>query len=45
MDMRRYLVMEKSVAPVPLNTMMTHLENNAAPWAYNPSERIKVFEE
>ncbi|GIZ16450.1 (Fe-S)-binding protein [Capnocytophaga catalasegens] len=45
MDMRRYLVMEKSAAPAPLNTMMICLENNVAPWAYNPSDRMKVFDE
>jgi Fe-S oxidoreductase len=28
MDMRRYLVMEQSAAPMPLNAMMTNIENN-----------------
>lgn len=44
-EMRRYLVMEKSVAPAPLNIMMTHLENNGSPWQYSPSQRMSVFEE
>jgi Fe-S oxidoreductase len=28
MDMRRYLVMEQSAAPMPLNAMMTNIVNN-----------------
>lgn len=43
-EMRRYLVMEKSEMPSPLAMMMTHLENNGSPWQYSPSERMKVFE-
>lgn len=40
MDMRRYLVMEQSAAPVPLNAMMTNVENNGAPWQYNQQDRL-----
>ena len=40
MDMRRYLVMEKSAAPMPLNAMMTNIENNGAPWQYNQQDRL-----
>ena len=40
MDMRRYLVMEKSAAPMPLNAMMTNIENNGAPWQYNQHDRL-----
>jgi len=40
MDMRRYLVMEKSAAPQELNMMMTNIENNGAPWAYNQQDRL-----
>ncbi|WP_413998651.1 4Fe-4S dicluster domain-containing protein [Flavobacterium sp. W1B] len=40
MDMRRYLVMEQSAAPMPLNTMMTNVENNGAPWQYNQQDRL-----
>jgi len=39
-DMRRYLVMEKSAAPVELNNMMTNIENNGAPWPYNQMDRL-----
>jgi heterodisulfide reductase subunit C len=38
-DMRRYLVMEESAANPSLNTMMTNIENNAAPWAYAQADR------
>lgn len=31
-EMRRYLVLEKSSAPQELNLMFTNLENNGAPW-------------
>ncbi|OCB74871.1 (Fe-S)-binding protein [Flavobacterium crassostreae] len=40
MDMRRYLVMEQSAAPQPLNAMMTNIENNGAPWQYNQQDRL-----
>jgi heterodisulfide reductase subunit C len=40
MDMRRYLVMEQSAAPMPLNVMMTNIENNGAPWQYNQQDRL-----
>ncbi|MEN9656212.1 MAG: hypothetical protein RL311_1167 [Bacteroidota bacterium] len=40
MDMRRYLVMEQSAAPMPLNTMMTNIENNGAPWQYSQQDRL-----
>ncbi|MDY7393782.1 (Fe-S)-binding protein [Aureibaculum sp. 2210JD6-5] len=40
MDMRRFLVMEKSAAPQELNIMMTNIENNAAPWQYNQLDRL-----
>lgn len=39
MDMRRYLVMEQSAAPMSLNAMMTNVENNAAPWQYSQMDR------
>jgi heterodisulfide reductase subunit C len=39
-DMRRYLVMEQSAAPMSLNTMMTNIENNGAPWQYNQQDRL-----
>jgi len=40
MDMRRYLVMEQSAAPMPLNAMMSNVENNGAPWQYNQQDRL-----
>jgi heterodisulfide reductase subunit C len=40
MDMRRYLVMEQSAAPMPVNAMMTNIENNGAPWPYNQQDRL-----
>ena len=40
LDMRRYLVMEKSAAPSELNNMMNNIENNGAPWPYNQMDRL-----
>ena len=40
LDMRRYLVMEQSAAPTELNSMMTNIENNGAPWPYNQMDRL-----
>ena len=40
MEMRRYLVMEQSAAPMSLNAMMTNIENNGAPWQYNQQDRL-----
>jgi Fe-S oxidoreductase len=40
LDMRRYLVMEQSAAPIELNNMMTNIENNGAPWPYNQMDRL-----
>jgi len=45
MDMRRYLVMEESAANPSLNTMMTNIENNAAPWAYAQADRANWINE
>ena len=39
-DMRRYLVMEQSAAPKELNSVMTNIENNGAPWQYNQMDRL-----
>jgi heterodisulfide reductase subunit C/uncharacterized metal-binding protein len=39
-EMRRYLVMEQSAAPMELNNMMTNIENNGAPWPYNQMDRL-----
>ena len=40
-DMRRYLVMEESAAPVELNMMFTNIENNGAPWQFSSADRLK----
>ena len=40
MEMRRYLVMEQSAAPLELNNMMANIENNGAPWPYNQMDRL-----
>ncbi len=45
MDMRRYLVMEQSAAPMELNNMMTNIENNGAPWQYNQMDRANWVDE
>lgn len=45
MDMRRYLVMEQSAAPMELNGMMTNVENNGAPWQYNQMDRLNWKDE
>lgn len=45
MDMRRYLVMEQSAAPMELNNMMTNIENNGAPWPYNQMDRLNWAKE
>lgn len=45
MDMRRYLVMEQSSAPMPINAMMTNIENNGAPWQYNQQDRLNWKDE
>jgi Fe-S oxidoreductase len=39
-DLRRYLVMEKSSAPSELNTMFNNIENNGAPWQYNLNDKM-----
>lgn len=38
-QMRQYLVMEKSAAPAELNNMFTNLENNGAPWQFSPADK------
>jgi Fe-S oxidoreductase len=41
LELRRYLFMEESAAPAPLNAMSTNIENNGAPWQYPPTDRLK----
>ncbi|MEM6893916.1 MAG: (Fe-S)-binding protein [Bacteroidota bacterium] len=45
MEMRRYLVMEQSAAPMELNNMMSNIENNGAPWPYNQMDRLNWVNE
>jgi len=40
-DMRRYLVMEKSAAPAGLNAIFSNIENNGAPWQFSREDRMK----
>ncbi|RIV46068.1 (Fe-S)-binding protein [Flagellimonas pelagia] len=44
-EMRRYLVMEQSAAPMELNNMMSNIENNGAPWPYNQMDRLNWVNE
>ena len=41
MEMRRYLVMEESSAPLELNNMMGTIENNGAPWPFSQMDRAQ----
>ncbi|MXV38128.1 4Fe-4S dicluster domain-containing protein [Flavobacteriaceae bacterium Ap0902] len=43
-DIRRYLVMEESAAPMELNLMMQNVENNGAPWQFNIADRLNWAE-
>lgn len=38
-QMRRYLVMEKSIAPQEWTMMFGNVENNFAPWKFSPEQR------
>lgn len=40
MEMRNFLIMEQSAAPMELNNMMANIENNGAPWPYNQMDRL-----
>ncbi len=40
-ELRRSLVMEESNAPAEWNAMFSNIENNFAPWKFNPEERDK----
>ena len=45
MNMRQYLIMEKSSAPNELNNMMSNIENNGAPWPFNQQDRLSWLNE
>ncbi|HEX8377530.1 MAG TPA: (Fe-S)-binding protein [Pedobacter sp.] len=40
MDLRRYIVMEESKAPLSLSNMLGNVENNGAPWKYAATDRF-----
>ena len=44
-EMRRFLVLEESAAPAALNAMFSNIENNGAPWAFSPSDRLNWADE
>ena len=44
-EMRRYLVMEKSSMPPEIQAMLTKIENNGAPWQFAQADRLKWAEE
>ena len=43
-ELRRYAVMEESVAPASINAMLGNVENNGAPWKYSPADRFNWTE-
>lgn len=40
MNLRRYAVMEESQAAPTINTMLSNMENNGAPWKYSAEDRL-----
>ena len=44
-ELRRFLVLEESAAPNSLNVMFSNIENNGAPWAFSPSDRLNWADE
>ncbi len=40
LELRRYLVLEKGLAPGQLNAMFANIENNGAPWQYSAEDRL-----
>ena len=45
MDMRQYLTLEQSAAPAELNSMMSNIENNGAPWPFSNQDRLQWVNE
>lgn len=45
LDMRRYVAMEESATPASWNGMFVNVENNMAPWAFSPSDRLNWKEQ
>lgn len=44
-DLRRFLVMEESSAPMEWNSMFQNMETSFAPWKFAPSDRFKWKDE
>ncbi|MBB2147108.1 4Fe-4S dicluster domain-containing protein [Pedobacter sp. LMG 31464] len=44
-ELRRFAVMEESIAPASINAMLGNVENNGAPWKYSPADRFNWAEE
>lgn len=45
LELRRYAIMEQSDAPQEWNVMFNNMENNQAPWQFNPADRMKWVDE
>jgi Fe-S oxidoreductase len=41
LSMRQDITMEEASSPSELNSMMTNIENNGAPWPFNNEDRLK----
>ena len=44
-DLRRFLIMEQSTAPVEWNGMFSKIENNGAPWQFSNADRLNWVDE
>lgn len=44
-DIRQYLIMEKSDAPTGINLLMNNIENNGSPWRFNKLDRLNWLNE
>ena len=44
MELRYNLILEQSKAPSSINTMLSNVENNGAPWQFSPADRFKWAE-
>lgn len=45
LQMRRYVAMEEANTPQEWNAMFTSMENNMAPWQFNPADRMNWADE
>jgi heterodisulfide reductase subunit C len=45
LEMRRYVAMEEASVPDAWKSMLSNVQNNAAPWAFSASDRFKWAEE